>query len=94
VIRARARGAPYRPLTPIVGSDPQVRAIQDKLVVLGYLDARHADGVIGRTRSATLDAVAAFQGRNGLTVDRDLGGPNSETRRKLALPIGQLVRAP
>lgn len=93
VIRARNRGAPYRAVALPPGSDPQVKAIQDKLVALGYLDAMHADGLIGRTHSATLDAVAAFQRRNGLTVDRDLGGPNSETRRKLAMPVDRLVRA-
>ncbi|HEX8554724.1 MAG TPA: peptidoglycan-binding protein, partial [Sphingomonas sp.] len=59
----------------------------------GYLDARHADGLIGRGRSATLDAVARFQERNGLTVDRVLGGPNSKTRRKLALPAAMLRAA-
>lgn len=93
VIRARNRKAKYRALTLPQGGDPQVKAIQDKLVELGYLDARHADGLIGRTRSATLDAVEAFQRRNGLKPDRDLGGPNSLTRRRLALPVQQLVRA-
>jgi hypothetical protein len=93
VIRGRNRDASYRAVQLPQGADPQIKAIQDRLVALGYLDASQADGIVGRSRSATLDAVAAFQGRNGLTVDRDLGGPNSETRRKLALPIGQLVRA-
>ena len=92
VIRARNRHAAYRPLTPIAGSDPAIRSIQDKLVALGYLEARHADGTVGRANSPTLDAVAAFQRRNGLAVDRNLGGPNSETRRKLAQPTASLVR--
>ncbi len=93
VIRARNRNAKYRPLTLPTGGDPQIKAIQDTLVALGYLEARYADGLVGRSRSATLDAVEAFQRRNGLRPDRDLGGPNSLTRRKLALPIPQLVRA-
>ena len=70
-----------------------IKSLQEKLVALGYLEARHADGLIGRSRSATLDAVAEFQRRNGLRVDRDLGGPHSETRQKLSLPPGALVRA-
>ncbi|PSJ39547.1 peptidoglycan-binding domain-containing protein [Allosphingosinicella deserti] len=93
VIRAGNRSARYRALALPQGGDPQIKAIQDTLVALGYLEARHADGLLGRTRSATLDAVEAFQRRNGLKPDRDLGGPNSLTRRKLALPIAQLVRA-
>lgn len=92
VIRARNRHAAYRPINPGQGSDPTIRALQEKLVALGYLEARQADGVVGRTHSATLDAVAAFQKRNGLTVDRDLGGPHSLTRRKLAQPVASLVR--
>jgi hypothetical protein len=92
VIRARNRGASYRAGALPPGSDPQIKAIQDKLVALCYLDAMHADGLIGRRHSATLDAVAEFQHRHGLSVDRDIGGPNSETRRKLALPIERLVR--
>ncbi len=96
VIRAGNRSAPYRALASSLapGGDVAIKAIQDRLVALGYLDARHADGLIGRSRSATLDAVEAFQRANRLKVDRDLGGPNSETRQKLARPIEQLVSAP
>ena len=65
VIRARNRGAAYRPITPPNGGDPQIKAIQDRLVALGYLEGRHADGLVGRSNSATLDAVEAFQRRNG-----------------------------
>jgi hypothetical protein len=93
VIRARSRGAAYRAIALPAGADPQIKALQERLVQLGYLEGRHADGLVGRSRSATLDAVAAFQRRNALPVDRDLGGPNSATRRKLALPVEQLVRA-
>lgn len=93
VIRARNRKAEYAALALAPGADPQIKAIQDTLVALGYLEARHADGFVGRQRSATLDAVAEFQRRNGLRVDRDLGGPNSETRRALARPISQLQAA-
>lgn len=101
VIRGRNRHATYRAPTPpagraqaaAAGADASIKRIQDRLVELGYLDPRHADGTIGRTRSATLDAVEAFQRRNGLKPDRVLGGPNSQTRRRLALPASQLVRA-
>lgn len=86
-----ARAAAVTPLPP--GADAQIKAMQDKLVALGYLDARHADGTIGRSHSATLDAVSRFQQHNGLCVDRDLGGSHSATRQKLALPIERLVRA-
>lgn len=93
VIRARNRHAAYRPIILPGGGDPQVKAMQDRLVALGYLEARHADGLIGRSKSATLDAVQAFQRSNGLKPDRDPGGPNSQTRQRLALPIAKLVRA-
>ena len=92
VIRGRSRNAPYQATQLAAGADAQIKAIQDKLVALGYLDPRHADGFIGGRRSATLDAVQAFQRRNGLRPDRVLGGPNSETRRKLAQPANALVR--
>jgi hypothetical protein len=92
VIRARDRKAIYVGSGLPHGGDLQIKAIQDKLVALGYLEAHQADGIVGRSRSATLDAVEAFQRRNGLKPDRDLGGPNSQTRRMLALPVGQLVR--
>lgn len=93
VIRARHRRAAYRPITLPGGGDPQVKAMQDRLVALGYLEARHADGLVGRGKSATLDAVEAFQRRNGLKPDRDLGGAHSLTRQRLALPVAKLVRA-
>lgn len=99
VIRGRDRNAAYLALAAppstalAAGGDREIKALQDKLVALGYLDSRHADGLVGRTQSATLDAVQQFQQRNGLRPDRDLGGLNSATRRKLALPLSQLVRA-
>jgi hypothetical protein len=96
VIRAGRRQTGYRALNSTLapGGDPQIKAMQDKLVALGYLDPRQADGFVGRSRSATLDAVAEFQRRNSLKPDRDLGGPNSETRKRLAMPIANLVAAP
>lgn len=93
VIRARNRGAAYRPVTLPGGGDPQIKAMQDRLVALGYLEARHADGLVGRRKSATLNAVKAFQCRNGLNADRDLGGINRQTRQRLAMPAAKLVRA-
>lgn len=93
VIRARNRTATYRAPALPAGADAQLKAMQDRLVALGYLDATQADGFVGRSQSATLDAVGAFQRRNGLNVDRNPGGANSETRRKLAQPIERLARA-
>ena len=60
VIRARNRHAGYVPLVAVPGADPAIRAIQDKLVELGHLHERHADGVVGNSRSPTLDAVRTF----------------------------------
>ena len=57
-------------------------------------DPQQADGFIKRTRSATLDAVKAFQARNGLKPDRDLGGVHSLTRAALNRSAAQLRRAP
>lgn len=94
VIRKRSPTAAYRPVILPAGADWQIKAIQDKLVTLGYLDARQADGLIGRAHSATLDAVRAFQARNGLKPDLDLGGANSLTRAALSRPVSQLQRAP
>lgn len=93
VIRGRNRRAAYRAPQLAPGADPAIKQIQDKLVALAYLPASQADGFVGRSRSATLDAVERFQRRNGLTPDRVLGGPNSDTRKKLALPSGQLNAA-
>lgn len=92
VIRRRNRRADYSPLPLGRGGDAQVKAMQDKLVSLGYLEARHADGMVGRSKSATLDALALFQARNGLKPDRDFGGPNSLTRCRLAQPTLSPVR--
>ncbi len=94
VVRKRSPTAAYRPVVLPPGGDPQIKALQDKLVTLGYLDPRQADGLLGRTHSATLDAVRAFQARNGLEPDRDLGGAHSLTRAALTRPAAQLQRAP
>jgi len=94
VIRKRSPTAAYRPVTLPPGGDPQIKAMQDKLVELGYLSANQADGLIGRAHSATLDAVQVFQARNGLKPDRDLGGVHSLTRAALNRPAAQLQRAP
>ena len=94
VIRARRPSAPYRPVKLPTGADPKIKQAQDKLVALGHLAPKHADGLVGRSHSATLDAVKSFQQRNGLAVDRDLGGPNSQTSRALARPVDQLHSAP
>jgi hypothetical protein len=64
------------------GADPTVKAIQDELVRLKYLDPKYADGFTGKNTS---DAVRGFQKNNGLKVDGDFGGPNSATRKKLGV---------
>jgi hypothetical protein len=64
------------------GADATIKAIQDKLVSLGLLDPKFANGYTGRN---TTDAVRAFQKSNGLKVDGDIGGRNSETRKKLGI---------
>ena len=94
VIRKRGPKAAYRPVELPKGGDQTIKQIQDKLVALRYLAPRYADGLVGAANSATLDAVRAFQSRNGLTPDRDLGGPNSKTRQALQRPVDQLQPAP
>jgi hypothetical protein len=64
------------------GADPIIKAIQDRLVELIYLNPKHADGYLGKN---TRDAIRGFQKNNGLKVDGDIGGPNSETRKKLGI---------
>ena len=64
------------------GADPKIKAIQDILVNLSYLDPKYAGGFMNKQ---TRDAVRGFQGKNGLKVDGDIGGPNSETRKKLGV---------
>lgn len=56
-------------------SGKQVKTMQNRLIVLGYLTGE-ADGEFG---SATEDAVAAFQKRNGLEND-GVAGPTTLTR--------------
>lgn len=64
------------------GADAKIKAIQDILVQLRYLDPKHADGYMGRR---TRDAVRGFQLNNGLKPDGDIGGANSATRKKLGI---------
>ena len=64
------------------GADAVIKAIQDKLAALGYLDPKFADGYMGKH---TTDAVRVFQRNNGLKPDGDIGGRNSETRKKLGI---------
>lgn len=90
IIRKRNVGGLYTPVQLPRGADPTIKQMQDKLVALGYLAPGHADGLIGRSRSATLDAVRVFQSRNALKPDGDLGGPNSDTRKALLRPVDRL----
>jgi Putative peptidoglycan binding domain len=64
------------------GADVTIKAIQDKLVSLGLLDPKFANGYTGRH---TTDAIRAYQKNNGLKVDGNFGGPNSETRKRLGI---------
>lgn len=89
-ILANAPNAQYIAIQPSVNNSPQlgkgadatIKAIQDKLVALGYLDPKYADGYAGKH---TIDAVRGFQRNNGLKPDGDIGGRNSETRKKLGI---------
>lgn len=89
-ILANAPNAQYIPLqnsgsnSPQLGkgADPKIKPIQDVLVALRYLDPKYADGYMGKN---TRDAVRGFQRNNGLKPDGDIGGPNSETRKKLGI---------
>ncbi|OWK27872.1 hypothetical protein [Sphingomonas mucosissima] len=56
----RNRTAAYRSITLPGGGDAQIKAIQDRLVALAYLEGHHADGLVGRSQNATLDAVRPF----------------------------------
>lgn len=64
------------------GADAKIKAIQDRLVALLYLDPKYANGYMNQQ---TRSAVRGFQSQNGLKVDGDIGGPNSETRKKLGV---------
>lgn len=90
-IRARSNSAAYVPAQNPHGYSPEIAEIQSVLFALGYLkDQKYVDGFMGRI---TRDAVREFQRRNKLKDDGDIGGPNSETRKKLRLPFDQLGRA-
>lgn len=64
------------------GADAKIKAIQDVLVQLRYLDPKYANGYMNKQ---TKDAVIGFQRNNGLKPDGDIGGPNSQTRKKLGV---------
>ncbi len=73
------------------GYSAEIAAYQEVLFALGYLtDRKYVDGFTG---GHTRRAVIAFQTRNGLKPDGDLGGPNSRTRAKLAQDPATLRRA-
>lgn len=90
-IRARSNTAGYAPVQNPQGYSAEIAEIQSVLFALGYLkDQKYVDGFTGRI---TRDAVREFQKRNKLKDDGDIGGPNSDTRKKMRQPVGQLVRA-
>lgn len=90
-ILARDPAAAYSAIQNPHGYSPEIAEIQATLFALGYLkEAKYVDGLMG---NITRNAVRAFQKRNGLPVDGDIGGPNSFTRRKLKQDINTLVRA-
>ncbi|MBC7796088.1 MAG: peptidoglycan-binding protein [Pyrinomonadaceae bacterium] len=84
----------YKPVSLASGGNPAIKQEQDKLVAMCYLEARYADGVVGKGKSRTREAVAAFQGNNGLKPDGDMGTANSNTRKLLQKPLSQLRHAP
>lgn len=94
VIRAGDRNATYQAVTLAPDASAEIKAVQDKLVALGYLEAIYADGISSSSNSPTIQAVSAFQRANGLHDDGDLGTANSDTRRKLQLPVSSLNPAP
>lgn len=91
VIRAGNPKTTYKAITLPQGADLEIKKIQDILIQLNYLEARYANGIVSKGNSPTIKAVREFQKNNGLAVDGDLGGQNSNTRAKLKLPISQLI---
>lgn len=90
-IRARSNSAGYAAVQNPRGYSAEIAEIQAVLFALDYLkDQKYVDGFMG---GITRDAVREFQKRNKLKDDGDIGGSNSETRKKLRQQIGQLVRA-
>ena len=94
VILAGKPNESYKAVTLPAGANADIKKFQEKLVQLGDLEARFADGIIGGRGSRTRQAVTDFQKRNNLVPDGDLGGQNSKTRAKLNLPLSQLVIRP
>ena len=80
----------YKPVILPSHANADIKKFQEKLVQLGFLPARFADGIYGGKGSQTRLAVADFQKANSLDSDGDLGGSNSKTRAKLNLPFAQL----
>ena len=90
-ILGKSISAVYAPIQNPAGYSAEIADIQATLLALGYLtDPKYVDGFMG---NITQIAVRAFQTRNGLSPDSDIGGPNSLTRRKLRQNINTLVRA-
>jgi Putative peptidoglycan binding domain len=90
-IRAGSIDAKFIPIKPLGrGADGIIMEIENKLVELGYLSSRYADGY---KENNMINSVREFQRNNGLKVDGDLGGSNSNTRKKLSLPTSQLIPA-
>lgn len=90
-IRAGSTNAKFVPTKPLgKGADAVVMEIENKLVELGYLESKYADGYKEKYMK---NAVQEFQRNNGLKVDGDIGGQNSNTRKKLQLPTSQLLPA-
>lgn len=95
-IRTGSKSAGYLPIVKQAvphppGYSAEIAELQDVLYALGYLtDRKYVDGFTG---GITRRAVIAFQSRNGLKPDGDLGGPNSRTRAKLKQDPATLGRA-
>lgn len=95
-IRAGSKNAGYLPIRRQAvqrppGYSAEIAECQEVLYALGYLtDRKYVDGFMG---GITRRAVVAFQTRNNLKPDGDLGGPNSRTRAKLRQDPATLRRA-
>lgn len=99
-IRTGKQGAGYIPVVRQAaqaqvqhppGYSPEIASYQEILFSLGYLtDRKYVDGFTG---GITRRAIIAFQTRNDLKPDGDLGGPNSRTRAKLKQDPSTLRRA-
>lgn len=95
-IRAGSKSAAYAPVARQQVQHPpgyhrEIEEAQEVLFALGYItDRKYVDGIWGPT---TRRALTAFQRRNRLEPDGQLGGTASETSRRLRQDPSTLRRA-